>query len=471
MPARERAPSPLSSALVGLLVIWLAGCGGGSAGSSSPPALPPGGDADGDGLSNQLEASLGTDPQRPDTDGDGIWDGEERDLYGSDPLLPDSDSDGMLDGSDPVPGTAGNPPADPVTGLRIEHGIFTNNASGTARQRLTQTFYQENHVVFLPPASPAAPGLLYQTYLEDVNGDSQFNEADLTGSAIGLRRVDGQRPRLLTDRDASGRLSNNHAVDATPEPSPDGQQIIFVSDRHNPGSLQLRLYVMDIDGNNAMPLAYAGNPPNTAAGEIDADPHWGPGDRITFKRQQLAATPGFSRVMTAVLDRPALTLTDVTERTTGADLPLVTPNGPGDFDPKLSPDGSLIVSYRHLSDAGGPFGDYDIWIGPFADPAQPGDASLRFIDQDPDIASLFPRWNLAGTRLAAWQLDNLAAGAGVDAVDIVVYELSIQTSPFAVNATKLNITPANDGWSEIMPAWQTDPNRADELVYSASRLF
>ena len=56
----------------------------------------PGGDADGDGLTNGEEKDLGTDPKVADTDGDGLDDGEEVDL-GLDPAAADSDGDGLDD--------------------------------------------------------------------------------------------------------------------------------------------------------------------------------------------------------------------------------------------------------------------------------------------------------------------------------------------------------------------------------------
>jgi eukaryotic-like serine/threonine-protein kinase len=58
------------------------------------------GDDDGDGLSNRREALEGTDPNNPDTDGDGLTDGEEVFQYGTDPLNPDSDGDGLEDGAE-----------------------------------------------------------------------------------------------------------------------------------------------------------------------------------------------------------------------------------------------------------------------------------------------------------------------------------------------------------------------------------
>ncbi|MEQ1572216.1 MAG: MopE-related protein, partial [Myxococcota bacterium] len=56
-------------------------------------------DSDGDGLSDLLEAELGTDPAQVDTDGDGLWDGAELDL-GTTPTDPDSDADGWSDGEE-----------------------------------------------------------------------------------------------------------------------------------------------------------------------------------------------------------------------------------------------------------------------------------------------------------------------------------------------------------------------------------
>jgi hypothetical protein len=62
------------------------------------------GDADDDGLTDDEEATWGTDPFNPDTDGDFRLDGDEiHSLRPSDPLSPDSDGDGLLDGEDPDP--------------------------------------------------------------------------------------------------------------------------------------------------------------------------------------------------------------------------------------------------------------------------------------------------------------------------------------------------------------------------------
>ncbi len=54
-------------------------------------------DPDQDGLSNKEEKALGTDPHNPDTDHDGISDGDEVKKYNTNPLKPDSDGDGLSD--------------------------------------------------------------------------------------------------------------------------------------------------------------------------------------------------------------------------------------------------------------------------------------------------------------------------------------------------------------------------------------
>jgi hypothetical protein len=55
-------------------------------------------DFDGDGLANITEFQLGTAVNNPDTDGDGLNDGAEVNIYGTSPLLADTDGDGLSDG-------------------------------------------------------------------------------------------------------------------------------------------------------------------------------------------------------------------------------------------------------------------------------------------------------------------------------------------------------------------------------------
>jgi len=57
-------------------------------------------DPDMDGLINKLERDEGTDINNPDTDRDGLLDGEEVFIFGTKPLLKDTDGDTLPDGSE-----------------------------------------------------------------------------------------------------------------------------------------------------------------------------------------------------------------------------------------------------------------------------------------------------------------------------------------------------------------------------------
>lgn len=88
----------------------------------------PGVDSDGDGIPDDIEQQLGTDPNDEDTDGDGLTDGEELEL-GLDPLNPDTDGGGVPDG---VEVEAGADPLDPSDDSDIEYteGAFTGGGCG-----------------------------------------------------------------------------------------------------------------------------------------------------------------------------------------------------------------------------------------------------------------------------------------------------------------------------------------------------
>lgn len=57
-------------------------------------------DSDQDGLANGQELQLGTKPDQPDTDGDGLTDGDEVMRYQTNPLLADTDGDSLKDGEE-----------------------------------------------------------------------------------------------------------------------------------------------------------------------------------------------------------------------------------------------------------------------------------------------------------------------------------------------------------------------------------
>lgn len=124
------------------------------------------GDEDQDGVSLSQEVVLGTDPENPDTDGDGLLDGVEVNQYGTNPKLrdsdadnipdgeevdkglnplnPDTDNDGLADNIDPVPDLPPTPtPKPPPDGLSM-------NCDGSyQRYRLKETGSGAGPTLFL----------------------------------------------------------------------------------------------------------------------------------------------------------------------------------------------------------------------------------------------------------------------------------------------------------------------------------
>jgi hypothetical protein len=88
----------------------------------TPPAAPSAPvaavDSDNDGLTDDQEALLGTNPLKADTDADGLSDSDEVNVYKTNPLKTDTDGDGYIDGEEVKngynpngPGKLLNPPA------------------------------------------------------------------------------------------------------------------------------------------------------------------------------------------------------------------------------------------------------------------------------------------------------------------------------------------------------------------------
>ncbi|MCA9772549.1 MAG: hypothetical protein KC466_09070 [Myxococcales bacterium] len=433
---------------------------------------PPAPDSDGDGLTDAEEATLGTNPNNPDSDGDRVWDGEEVRMFGTLPLVADTDGDGMDDRVDPEPTSPGATPL-------ARHSVFTDNATGTARTQITDGRYSENQLIYAPQTVAGGPYILGTRVIDDLDGDNEYVQlGDQAATAIFRMNVDGSRPVLLTDvATPGGAFADNGEIDATPQVSPDGAFILFSTSRGP--QVGLRIWVMDIDGANPRAVSFEPGAGPIDGMEQDADPFWAAGDVIAFKREAFGGAT-FSRVMLGEMDRATMTIRNLVTRTDGApgSLPTI---APGDFDPKISPNGQWIASYRHLDDVfvysflGDPIvlGDWDVWVGPISDPAQPGDGSIAFLDVDDRVGDFFPRWNLAGDKIALWTVDYDAFDAGQDPQDIAVVSLGLASGPpFSVNViSRANITlgapPGATFWREGMPSWDTDPANADGLVYSA----
>lgn len=88
-------------------------------------------DTDGDGLNDGVEVNEHfTDPLNADTDGDGLSDGDEVLVLGTNPLSADTDGDGVPDGVDPTPTVPGVPQSFLAEWARdVAHDICSANTS------------------------------------------------------------------------------------------------------------------------------------------------------------------------------------------------------------------------------------------------------------------------------------------------------------------------------------------------------
>jgi hypothetical protein len=74
----------------------------------------------------------GTDPNNPDTDGDGLSDGAEVHVHGTNPLLTDSDGDGFTDGFEVSTGfDPASAASNPDTLSSIHHAVEFRFAAAT----------------------------------------------------------------------------------------------------------------------------------------------------------------------------------------------------------------------------------------------------------------------------------------------------------------------------------------------------
>lgn len=113
-PAQDFVPDVTTDGTGSWVAVWVSPNPlGGTIGTDNDllVARGAGPDTDGDGLRDGPEANVyGTDPESADTDADGLTDGAEVNTHATDPTDPDTDADGFTDAEEVA---AGSDPNDP----------------------------------------------------------------------------------------------------------------------------------------------------------------------------------------------------------------------------------------------------------------------------------------------------------------------------------------------------------------------
>jgi hypothetical protein len=99
-------------------------------------------DLDADNYADALEWDLGLDPNNPDTDADGVADGDEITIYGTEATVADTDGDGVLDGEELFGSLT-----DPLVWNDPSTDASTQSMAQEATSAPTQTLEQQSEVV------------------------------------------------------------------------------------------------------------------------------------------------------------------------------------------------------------------------------------------------------------------------------------------------------------------------------------
>jgi len=166
-------------------------------------------DPDNDGLSNAQEAAIGSDPNDPDSDGDGIDDGDEvgndgaLNLGDTNPLDADSDDDGLGDGAE-VLGADGLPNSgdetDPLVPDTDGDGLNDGLESGVNGDVDPSTTTD--------PTDPDSDNDGLQDGVEDSNGDGATGTIVIGGTGTG---GSGETDPNNADSDGDGLTDGNES--------------------------------------------------------------------------------------------------------------------------------------------------------------------------------------------------------------------------------------------------------------------
>jgi TolB protein len=222
--------------------------------------------------------------------------------------------------------------------------LFTMNAAGRGRTRITRTPVAERDPAWSPDGTQIA-------YAARIGPRGPFR--------IFVAEPDGSNPTQLTSQPAG-------LADRSPAWSPDGTRIAYVSDR---GGGFPEIYTMNADGSGVNRL--------TTNPFVDGNPSWSPdGTRLLVER---CCPEGSSEIFS--IDLATHVETNLTNTATSMD-----------FDPVWSPDGTRIA---YVSFEVGQ-GNVDIWVMDAAGTGQTRLTNDAAVDLSPDWQPL-PRCTVRGT--------------------------------------------------------------------------
>lgn len=144
-------------------------------------------DYDADGLLNETEIQLGTNPYAPDTDGDGLSDYAELFVHGTSPLTTDTDGDGIPDG------------------WEVQHGLNPrfNDASddldGDGLSNLAEYQWSQSHANTLDPRTPYSTSPALSDYALATGNRTNWFLYDRNDRLIGAQYDNGLGLAYLYD--------------------------------------------------------------------------------------------------------------------------------------------------------------------------------------------------------------------------------------------------------------------------------
>ena len=236
---------------------------------------------------------------------------------------------------------------DPSDDNRIRN-IYVMNGDGSGLTRLTDSIGWDSQ----PRWSPDGQRIVFKSDRDDPdpNDDDRIRN-------IYVINADGSGETMLTDS-----ATDNH----TPRWSPDGQRLVFNSDRDG----DFKIYVMNADGSGVTRL--------TDSVGRDSQPRWSPdGQRIVFESDRDDPDPNDDERIFNIYVMNA----------DGSEVTRLTDNPAWDFKPRWSPDGQRIAFGSYRDD-----GDSDIYV---MNADGSGEARLT----DSPAHDFGPKWSPDGQRI------------------------------------------------------------------------